>query len=128
MTTYHDLMRKPVVLTAFALLSAIGVVIVALPDAGPRLAVSQAHGPGLLDLAGIALLLAGSGILWGYLWTARRSLALSASRLRRAWVFGAGLGAGLIIASVVNDFSGWWAIGATLLLAVQLSLFGAAKP
>ncbi|GIH08942.1 hypothetical protein Rhe02_70090 [Rhizocola hellebori] len=121
-------MRKPLVLAAFALVSAAGAVIVALPDSGPRLEISQAHGPGIVDLAGIALLLSGSGILWWYLWTARASLSRSPARLQHAWIFGTGLGAGLILASVANDFAGWWAIGATALLAVQLSLFATAKP
>jgi hypothetical protein len=128
MTTYHEPMRKPFVLAMFALLSAIGVAVVALPDSGPRLvAISEAHGPSILDLAGIALLLAASCILWGYLWTARGSLMSSPPRLRSTWIFGAGLGTGLILASVASDFTLWWAVGAALLLAVQLSLFAKAQ-
>ena len=126
MTTYHGRMGKRLTFAAFGLLSTIGVVIIALPDSGPRLEISEAHGPSILDVAGIVLLLAGSGILWGYLWKARESLIRSASRLRSAWIFGTGLGSGLIIASVANDFTGWWAIGAGILLAVQMSLFAKA--
>jgi len=120
-------MRKPIVFTAFALVSAAGAAIVALPDSGPRLAISDTHGPGMLDAAGIVVLLAGSSILWGYLWSTRASLKGAPSQWRNAWLFGTGLGAGLLIASVANDFSAWWAVGAALLTAVQLSLFLAAK-
>lgn len=120
-------MRKPIVFTAFALVSAAGAAIVALPDSGPRLAISDTHGPGMLDAAGIVVLLAGSSILWGYLWSTRTSLKGAPSQWRNAWLFGTGLGAGLLIASVANDFSAWWAVGAALLTAVQLSLFLAAK-
>jgi hypothetical protein len=127
MTTYHELMRKPIVFAAFALLSAVGAAIIAVPDTDPGIALSDTHGPGLLDGAGIVVLLAGSSILWGYLWAARDSLIRSPSRLHGAWFFGAGLGTGLIVASVANDFGGWWAMGAAVLLAVQLSLFVEAK-
>jgi hypothetical protein len=120
-------MRKPIVLAAFALVSAAGVAVIALPDSGQRLEISDAHGPGMLDAAGIVLLLAGSAILWGYLWSVRASLVRSPSRLRSAWVFGAGLGTGLVLASVAGDFGGWWAVGAGLLIVVQLSLFATAK-
>lgn len=121
-------MRKPIVFTAFALLSVAGSAVVAVPDNGPRLAISQAHGPGPLDAVGILLLLLGSAILWGYLWVNRGSLHRCPSRLKSAWLFGSGLGTGLVLASVSNDFSNWWLVGVTVLVAVQLSLFFYARP
>ncbi len=121
-------MRKPMVLGAFALLSVSGIAVIALPDTGPRVEFSQAHGPGPLDGVGIALLVLGSAILWWYLWAHRGALHQSPSRLRSAWVFSAGLGIGMVLASVAGDFAGWWVVGAAVLTAVQLSLFFSVRP
>jgi hypothetical protein len=44
---------------AWALANAVGVVIVALPDTGPRIvSFSEAHGPSLLDGIGSILVIA----------------------------------------------------------------------
>jgi hypothetical protein len=100
--------------------SVVGVALIALPDTGPRLITfSGAHGPGLLDIAGIVLLLVGNAGFWRYLWRGREAF----SPLPPLWAFIAGLGAGLVIASVAGDFGAWWAVGAALLLAVQGALF-----
>ncbi|HCT80504.1 MAG TPA: hypothetical protein DGT23_28855 [Micromonosporaceae bacterium] len=116
-------MRKSVVLVWFVILTALGVCVIALPDRGPRVAFSADHGPGLLDAAGILLLLLGSAALWWYVWRSRNSLTAAPKRLRTLWTFAAGLGLGLVLASVVNDFSAWWAVGAGILSLVQFSLF-----
>ena len=55
--------RKLWVLIAFVVFAATGVAVIALPDSGPRLALSGAHGPGLLDAAGITLAVLGSGLV-----------------------------------------------------------------
>ncbi|HEX6683986.1 MAG TPA: hypothetical protein VF062_14375 [Candidatus Limnocylindrales bacterium] len=100
--------------------SAAGVVLIVLPDSGPRLLTfSGAHGPGLVDAIGVVLLLVGNAALWRHLWRARAAF----TPLRPLWTFLAGLGAGLVLASVTADFGAWWAVGATLLLAVQAALF-----
>jgi hypothetical protein len=100
--------------------SAVGAALVALPDTGPRLLeFSGAHGPGLLDTVGIGLLLVGSLGLWRHLWRGRAAF----TPLPPLWTFAAGLGVGLVTASVLGDFGAWWAVGAGLLLVVQLALF-----
>jgi hypothetical protein len=104
--------------------SAAGVAVIALPDEGPGLiAFSGEHGPGLLDAAGILLLLIGSGVLWGYLIRHRARLSETVASVRTLWTFAAGVGAGLVLASVAGDFSAWWVVGAALLAGVQMAMF-----
>jgi hypothetical protein len=100
--------------------SAAGVTLVALPDAGPRVvALSGAHGPGWVDALGVVLLFVGAFVVWRHLWRARAHL----TPMHPLWTFAAGLGAGLLVASVLDDFQAWWAVGAGLLLLVQAVLF-----
>lgn len=118
-------MSMRVALAIWLMLSFIGGVIVALPDDGQRLiSFSDAHGPSPLDAIGIAFLIVGWLVFVAAL--ARRHLLLY-SRLftnRQGLIapFIIGLGAGLTIASVASDFSGWWIVGALLLFSVQLWL------
>ena len=101
---------------AFALLACPGLVLVALPEDGPRLfSLSDANGPSALDGAGLVLLIAawlvlclrrGGGVTWSrHVGHALFDLGVG--------LFG--LGIGLVVASVVGDFAGWWAVGAALL-------------
>lgn len=100
--------------------SAAGVFLIALPDTGPRLlSFSGAHGPGLLDTIGILLLVVGNSSVWRHLWHHRAAFA----SLHPLWTFAAGVGTGLVIASVLADFGAWWAIGTAILVAVQVLLF-----
>jgi hypothetical protein len=100
--------------------SAVGVALIALPDTGPRLLTfSGAHGPGLLDTVGVVLLLVGTAFLWRHLWLRRAAF----TPLHPLWTFIAGLGAGLVIASVLGDFGAWWAVGAAVLLLIQAMMF-----
>jgi hypothetical protein len=91
---------------------------------GPVLVpVSQGHGLSLVDVVALVPLLAGTALLAGGLW--RRRQALDAALTRRPWLaragaFVAGLGSGLLVASVYAFFW-WWAIGATLLTATLLA-------
>ncbi len=116
-------MRKARILVAFVVLTAAGAVVIALPDSGPRLALSDAHGPGPLDAAGIVLAAFGSGLVWWHVWCGRASVRRVPDRIRNWWWFTAGTGLGLVVASVLADFAGWWAIGAGLITLVQITLF-----
>jgi hypothetical protein len=98
-----------------------GVAVLALPSSaeGPQvLHFGPGHGPSLVDLAGMALVVPGG------LWLLVRIVAgLPSLRLRPAALagFGAlfGLGLGLTIASVFADFGAWWIIGLGMLTVVQ---------
>jgi hypothetical protein len=91
---------------------------------GPVLVpISEGHGLSRVDAVALVPLLAGTALLAAGLW--RRRQALDATLIRRPWlaraaVFGAGLGLGLLAASVFTFFW-WWAIGAALLSATVLA-------
>jgi hypothetical protein len=91
---------------------------------GPVLVpISPGHGLSLVDVVALVPLLAGTGLLAGGLW--RRRQALDAPLTRRPWLaragaFAAGLGLGLLVASVFAFFW-WWAIGAALLSSTLLA-------
>ena len=106
----------------FALLAGPGLGLVALPDDGPRLfSLSDAHGPSALDGAGLVLVIAGWLVLLSPAWRRRHLITCHAGHpLFDLGVGLFGLGIGLVVASVVSDFAGWWAVGAALLGLVQL--------
>ena len=91
---------------------------------GPMLvAISPGHGLSLLDVLALVPLAGGVTLLFTGLWQRRERL--DAALDHRAWwarlgSFGAGLGLGLLLASVFTFFW-WWAIGAALLTAVMLT-------
>jgi hypothetical protein len=91
---------------------------------GPVLVpISPGHGLSLVDVVALVPLLAGTGLLLGGLWQRRKRL--DAALTRRPWsartgAFVAGLGLGLLVASVFAFFW-WWAIGAALLTATLLA-------
>ena len=91
---------------------------------GPLLLpISQGHGLSLVDVVALVPLLAGNVLLAGGLWRRRQRLDAALSRRRGvAWAgaFVAGLGLGLLVASVFTFFW-WWAIGAALLTAMLLA-------
>ena len=80
------------------------------------------------DALGAALLVAA----WVVFVTAIVRPAASRAHLR-AWhrrsaaSFAAGFGAGLVVASAVRDFRGWWAVGAAVLIVVQGAAYRAAS-
>jgi hypothetical protein len=102
--------------TLFALALILFVVPAGLE--GPVMVpISPGHGLSLVDLVALVPLLAGTGLLAGGLWQRRQRL--DAALTRRPWsaragAFVAGLGLGLLVASVFAFFW-WWAIGAALL-------------
>jgi hypothetical protein len=91
---------------------------------GPVLVpISPGHGLSLVDVVALAPLLAGTALLAGGLWQRRQ--ALDAALTGRPWMAGAGsfvagLGLGLLMASVFTFFW-WWAIGAALLTSTLLA-------
>jgi hypothetical protein len=85
--------------------------------------ISPGHGLSLVDVVALVPLLAGTGLLLGGLWQRRQRLDVALTR--RPWsawagAFVAGLGLGLLVASVFAFFW-WWAIGAALLTATLLA-------
>jgi hypothetical protein len=99
-------------------LMAIGATLIALPDSGRLITFSSDHGPGVLDALGALLLTVGAGLIWWKIWRGRASIGKAP-----LLAFTGGLGAGLTIASVLNDFGWWWAIGAGLLTVTQFALY-----
>ena len=108
--------------TLFALAFILFVVPAGLE--GPVLVpISPGHGLSLVDVVALVPLLAGTGLLLGGLWQRRQRLDVALTR--RPWsarvgAFVAGLGLGLLVASVLAFFW-WWAIGAALLTATLLT-------
>ncbi|HZG86952.1 hypothetical protein [Paenibacillus sp.] len=100
-------------IVSFLVLCGVGVFLIALPDEGPRLfAFSEAHGPGVVDGVGIVLVLAGWSVLAAAMWKRRKAVTrYNGTAAFNAGMLAVGLGYGLIIASVVSDFSLWWLVG-----------------
>jgi hypothetical protein len=105
---------------------AVALVLFMVPGRleGPVLvAISPGHGLSLVDVLALVPLLGGVILLFFGLWQRRERLNTALSR--RPWwarlgAFGAGLGLGLLLASVFTFFW-WWAIGAGLLTATMLT-------
>jgi hypothetical protein len=108
------------------ILFALAMVLFVVPAGleGPVLVpISPGHGLSLVDVVALVPLLAGTGLLAGGLWQRRQEL--DAALTRRPWLaiagaLVAGLGLGLLVASVFAFFW-WWAIGAALLSATLLA-------
>ncbi|MBQ1032118.1 hypothetical protein KBX26_19165 [Micromonospora sp. C97] len=100
-----------------ALLIVVGVLVLFVPagDEGSVLVpISEGHGLSAVDGVGAALLAAGG--TWLEVLVVRRlpHLALP-PRVLFALGLLAGLGVGLLVASVFSGFFWWWAVGATML-------------
>ncbi len=107
---------------ALVALALTGIALIALPDSDDRvLTLSPEHGPAPLDLLGSALLTAAwLGILARPLAIRQRVAARMGERGRSVCLFSAGLGAGLLVASIFSQVTWWWVIGAALLAGIQL--------
>ncbi len=123
-------MRKPILLVS---LPVVALVLFAVPSRfeGPVLIpISPGHGLSLVDLAAVVPLIAGVTALGVFLM--RRRAVLECTIRLRPWaattvLFGAGIGLGLLFASVF-PFFWWWAVGATLVtLALVLVALAAAR-
>jgi uncharacterized membrane protein len=100
-----------------ALLIVAGMLLLFIPAAGEGrvlLPISKGHGLSAVDAVGAALLAVGG--TWLEVLVVRRLPYLG---IPPRALFGlgllAGLGAGLLIASVFSGFFWWWAVGATAL-------------
>ena len=108
---------SPLNWTLWLSLTAGGVVVMALPDSGPRLfSISEAHGPSALDAVGIALVLVASSMLLRRIWSGRARLRSRSAPLAAALLAGAALTAW----SILGDHGAWWVAGVALLAGVQL--------
>ena len=109
-------------LLAWLSCSLVGAGIVALPDDGNRVfSLSTAHGPSVVDLLGVVVMLAGWAVFVTALWRTR-DLALRRRASGPALL--GGVGVGLVVASV-SDWPYWWLVGALLAAAAQLALAAA---
>jgi len=115
------------VLFTWLLALAVGSVLVSLPDTGePVLRISRTHGPGPLDLVGIACIGVGAVALWWWLIRRRREITVRLGRvglLILALLLSLGLAE--VAWSVLSDNGPWWIIGASLAMAVQLTALAA---
>jgi hypothetical protein len=102
------------------LVVALAVFMIPARFEGPvLLAISPGHGLTMLDLVALVPLLAGTVLLFGGMWRRRERLTAALTgrpALGAGTTFVAGLGLGLLLASVFTFFW-WWAIGAGLLAA-----------
>ena len=97
---------------------AIGVVIVGLPDSGPRVfTISERHGPSTVDIVGLVLIM----IPWSYMivysivkW--RRVLYTLGRRVAAVAIGLALTGIAIIAVSLSRDTNTWW-LGSILALA-----------
>ncbi len=123
-------MRHAIVLVSSAV---IALVLFAVPSRfeGPVLIpISPGHGLSLMDIAAVVPLVAAVAGVARIL--VKRRTSLAGTIRQRPWMaaavlFGAGLGLGLLFASVF-PFFWWWAVGATLFtLALGLMVCAAAR-
>lgn len=100
--------------------SALGVLLVALPDDGDRVvSLSEGHGPSLVDLVGVVVLVGAWLPLVAELWAGRRALA-PGERVAVAATLVAG--AVVVTAGVAFDLGASWVAGVVLLVAAQLAV------
>jgi uncharacterized membrane protein YidH (DUF202 family) len=102
-------------------LTVIGVVIVALPDSDdPVFTLSDNHGPGVVDLIGIAVVLVGTAVLYRHLLLTRETIVAQMGRslaivLAVSWV----VAIAALVAAVLLDRGLWWLVGAVDATAAQ---------
>lgn len=110
----------------------LAVAVLAAPRRleGPvLLPISPGHALAALDTLALLPLLLGTSWLYGGLWARRRRL-LAVLHAAPGWsalaLVGAGLGLGLLIASVLSTFFWWWAVGTTVFSLLLLAAVVAA--
>jgi hypothetical protein len=98
--------------------SAVGVGVLALPDSGPRLvSLSEEHGPSLVDAVGIAVLIAAWVPMVSLLWTRRAALRSGGGVACGAIAAG---GVVLLVVTIALDLGKWWIAGVVALVCAQL--------
>ncbi len=95
-------------------LTLVGAVIVALPDSGdPVFTLSDRHGPGVVDLIGVAVVLVGTAVLYRHLLTNRHTIMAQMGRsLAIVLVVSWAVAIAAMIAAVLLDRGLWWLVGA----------------
>ncbi len=111
----------------------VGLVCLALPDVFEGreiLVISPGHALSILDAFALVPLVFGASLLEYGIWRQRREVM-------QIWInnpasgagvcFGAGIGLGLLLASVFSSFSLWWALGALIfgVFLLRVSLLAA---
>ncbi len=112
---WSSMIRRPIIVWLAA--SAVGGTVIALPDTGPRLfSFSESHGPSVIDLIGMAVLVAGWLPVAWLLWSRRAAI-----RGRSAWLAGllAIAGVVLLVLTVGKDLGAWWLAAAAILVTAQ---------
>ena len=105
-------------LLAWVVGSAAGVLVMSLPERGDRVfSLSAAHGPSVVDLIGVGLLVAAWLPVVALLWSGRGCLRSRAG-------LGAGtlaaVGLGVLWVSIAGDTGREWLVGVALLVLGQL--------
>jgi len=103
------------------ILSFIGVWIISLPDTGPRIfSFSDAHGPGLVDMIGIIMVLVGYTIFITGLWQEKEKILAYKNTIHfQLSLIIFGFSYGLIVSSVFSSFPLWWVVGIFILVSIH---------
>jgi hypothetical protein len=97
--------------------STVGVAVLALPDTGPRVfSFSEAHGPSVVDVVGIAILVGAWLPIAALLWRERRALG----RRGRLPAVIATAGVTLLVVSIAWDVGLAWVPAVALLVWAQV--------
>lgn len=107
------------------LIMLVGFIIVALPDSDVRLfSISKEHGPSLQDAIRLLLILVAYVLLLIKVWRQKEKVRrYQHTGIFQIGLFVLGLGHGLIIASLLNDYTCWWVYGVILIAAIQVIVF-----
>lgn len=101
--------------------SVLGVALLAAPDDDRVVSFSEGHGPGVVDLLGVASVTVGWAALDGATWARRHQLRLSGRWLLTLVLLAVAL-AGVGAWSVFADAGAWWLLAAVLLAGGQVAL------
>ncbi len=105
-------------LALWALGSLAGALVVALPDSDDRvLSFSRTHGPSLVDLIGVGILIAAWLPVAALLWSARAAVRGAAAAGAAVLV---AAGVPLLAVSITGDTGREWLLGAAMLIGAQL--------
>ncbi|SCF27838.1 hypothetical protein GA0074695_5090 [Micromonospora viridifaciens] len=98
--------------------SALGGLLLALPDSGPRLfSFSRTHGPSLVDLLGMVIaVVAWLPVVW-LIWRHRSALRDRTGRLAAGLAL---VGVVLLAVTIRADLGLWWLLPVAMLVAAQL--------
>ncbi|MEU5724487.1 hypothetical protein ABZ783_22025 [Micromonospora sp. NPDC047738] len=98
--------------------SAVGGLLLALPDTGPRVfSFSRTHGPSAADLVGMVVVVVAWLPVGWLIWRHRRALRGRTGRLAAGLAL---VGVALLAVTIRADLGLWWLLAVTLLVAAQL--------